>query len=88
MGNPLVPLFANFYMPDLENNILEKLNDEYKPSVYCRYVDDIFLLIPNVCILYKLKYQFENQSILKFTWEIDKNEIISFLDVNVQNIPD
>ena len=88
MASPLGPLFANFYMADLENNILDKLNNEDKPSVYCRYVDDIFLLIPNVRILHKLKDQFENQSILKFTYEIEENKKISFLDVNVRKSGD
>ena len=50
----LGPLFANFYMADLDNDILEKPNDENKPSVCCRYVGDHFFLIPNDRILHKL----------------------------------
>ena len=45
MGSPLGPLFANFYMSNLENEVL--LNWSEKPVVYCRYVDDIFLVINN-----------------------------------------
>ena len=46
MGSPLGPLLANFYMANLENNILRTSN--FKPLTYCRYVDDIFLVIDNV----------------------------------------
>ena len=59
-----------------------------RTHLYCWYVDNIFLLIPNVRILYRLKEEFENQSILKFMLKIEKNKIISFLDVNVQKILD
>lgn len=43
MGSPLGPLFANFYMANLENNILKETDS--KPLTYCRYVDDIFIVI-------------------------------------------
>jgi hypothetical protein len=46
MGSPLGPLFANFYMANLENNILNDLDT--KPLIYCRYVDDIFVVIDNI----------------------------------------
>ena len=40
MGSPLGPTFANFYMGHLEQMILS--NDNDPPSIYTRYVDDIF----------------------------------------------
>ena len=52
MGSPLGPLFANFYMATVENNILIKLN--LKPAVYCRYVDDIFVVVDNLTQLLDL----------------------------------
>ena len=42
MGSPLGPTFANFYMGKLENCIFQNQN---KPNIYARYVDDIFLEI-------------------------------------------
>ena len=43
MWSPLGPTFANFYMENLEQSIL--LDNNIKPSVYCRYVDDIFVVV-------------------------------------------
>ena len=44
MGSRLSPLFSNFYMAHLENTILDSINRDKRPLVYCRYVDDIFLI--------------------------------------------
>ena len=44
MGSPLGPTFENFYMGHIENTIFEN-NNEIKPTIYARYVDDIFLEI-------------------------------------------
>ena len=87
MGSPLGPLFANFYMADLENGILQRMCNNEAPIVYCRYVDDIFLVVKNVKTVYSLKKQFEQNSVLKFTYEIKLNEI-SFLDVEVSKAGD
>ncbi|XP_076045750.1 uncharacterized protein LOC143027993 [Oratosquilla oratoria] len=39
MGSPLGVLFANFFMGTIETELLA----EARPSIYCRYVDDIFV---------------------------------------------
>ena len=44
MGTPLGPTFANFYMCNLENKFFNN-NPQLKPKVYCRYVDDILLVL-------------------------------------------
>ena len=82
MGSPLGPTFANFYMGHIENKVLNDLN--IKPAVYTRYVDDVFVMVENENKLLELKKKFEDASILKFTYEISKNNKIPFLDVNVQ----
>ena len=41
MGSPLGVLFAQAYMCFVEGKVLE--DDEVKPFMYYRYVDDIFL---------------------------------------------
>jgi hypothetical protein len=79
MGSPLGPLFANFYMSNLENKVLPTWDD--KPIVYCRYVDDIFLVINDLSHILKLKEKFEEESILRFTYEIEKDNGLHFLDV-------
>ena len=82
MGSPLGVTFANFYMTKLENFVLEN-NPSIKPSIYCRFVDDSFLLLNSLDILPQLINAFEINSVLKFTYEIEKNNQINFLDVHI-----
>lgn len=84
MGSPLGPLFADYYMSKLENSILSQVPPQHTPLTYCRYVDDIFLIVPSCQTLDYLKTQFEKESILHFTYEIEKNKQLTFLDVNVK----
>jgi hypothetical protein len=81
MGSPLGPLFANFYMSNLENKVLPKWAE--KPTVYCRYIDDIFLVINDLNHILKLKEKFEKESCLRFTYEIEKENNLHFLDVQL-----
>ena len=76
MGSPLGPTFANFYMGNIENTVLEKTE---KPSIYVRYVDDIFLQIRNETELKNLRKIFEENSVLKFTYELNVNSKLPFL---------
>ena len=86
MASPLGPLFANFYMGELETTVLPTLTKP--PLVYARYVDDIFLLISNVNTLEEIKDKFETASVLRFTYEIETRKSLSFLDVKVQRESD
>lgn len=79
MGSPLGPTFANFYMCHLENETF-KSNPQLKPMVYCRFVDDILLIVDNFDQLLVLKRIFEENSVLKFTFEIETCKKIAFLD--------
>ena len=78
MGSPLGPLFANIYMANLENRIFSTHNS--KPHLYARYMDDIFIQTENVDELHKIKQLFEQNSLLKFTYELSNNSKLSFLD--------
>ena len=51
MGSPLGPCFANYYMANLENNILDNLDK--KPNIYARYVDYIFIQADSVKTAHK-----------------------------------
>ena len=82
MGCCLGPTFANFYMCNLENQILPTISN-FDKCVYSRYVDDIFLAVPNYHVLDNIKKQFERHSVLKFTHEIEINRKLSFLDTLV-----
>jgi PHD/YefM family antitoxin component YafN of YafNO toxin-antitoxin module len=84
MGSPLGPLFANFYLGSIEEKVFQQHKD-LKPSLYCRYVDDIFLTVSDHNQLDTLKNIFESNSCLKFTYESSEN-ILPFLDVSVRTI--
>ena len=80
MGSPLGPTFGEFYMCDLENRVL--LSNHLKPNSYARYVDDIFV-VRNELHLNPLKMEMEAQSVLSFTFEMNINNSMSFLDVKI-----
>ena len=85
MGSPLGPTFANFYMGNLEQNIF---NNYYnKPSIYVRYIDDIFMQIDNTDQLTDIKDLFEQNSVLTFTYELHTNHKLPFLDIAVTSTP-
>lgn len=84
MGSPLGPLFANFYLGSIEEKVFH-LNNDLKPELYCRYVDDIFLTVADLNQLESLKNTFESNSCLKFTYEMNEN-ILPFLDVSINRI--
>ena len=54
-----------------------------KPVIYCRYVDDIFVVTRDQPHLDDLKRNLENSSVLTFTSEISVNNKIPFLDVDI-----
>ena len=76
--------FANFYMCHIENSIVDS-EPAFKPTTYCRYTDDIFIITDDIDDLLKLKQSFEETYILTFTYEIGINHHINFLDVLVDD---
>ena len=82
MGSPLGPTFVNFYMRNLDKLILS--DNCIKPNVYCRYVDDIFVVVKNEKHLIALKERMEAVSVLHFTYEMSINDKIPFLDVCIK----
>jgi hypothetical protein len=81
MGSPLGVAFANFYMCHIENSVLS--NTEAKPSTYCRYVDDCYVVVRSPDQLEKLRQELEANSVLRFTTEISINNKLNFLDVQI-----
>ena len=56
----------------------------YAPIFYARYVDDIFVLIrSNEHISLLANYFSSKHPNIKFTYEIEKDNVLPFLDVNV-----
>ena len=70
-------------MANLENQVLNNTAQEEKPTIYCRFVDDIFLLVKNIDILDNLRSKFQENSVLKFTYEVEHERALTFLDVDV-----
>ena len=79
MGSPLGALFANIFMCELENTIIPSLGD--KARHWKRYVDDTFAFIkPNLEQEIQLALNSFHENI-KFTYELEQDNSISFLDV-------
>ena len=76
MGSPLGPfLLAPFYVYMKFFGLKDVF--EFRQLIYKSYVDCIFLLFQNVNRIEKFKHH------LKFTSEIDMNNLLSFLDVRI-----
>ena len=82
MGSPLGPTFANFYMGNLEKHVFSDPQNE--PRIYARYVDDTFVEMRDESEIKKLRDLFQENSVLKFTYEMNINNKLPFLDVLVQ----
>ena len=80
IGSPLGPSFAKFYMGYLEEQTFAN-----KLPIYTMYIDYIFVWYKTPNDLNKLKNIFEENSILKFTFEKCTGNKLSFLDVQVKN---
>ena len=82
MGSPLSPTFAGFYMGHLENSVFNGGLCP-KPNIYVRYVDDIFMQVTDEAQLLNIKSIFQQQSVLNFTYELNCNNTLPFLDIEV-----
>ena len=82
MGSPLGPLFANFYMGSLEEKIF-KDHPGMQPPIYARYVDDVFLCVEDLQQVPQLAQLFNDNSSLNFTYELETDRTLPFLDVLV-----
>ncbi|CAF4585684.1 unnamed protein product [Rotaria socialis] len=84
MGSPLAPILAHLYMSELEENIINFTGK--KPSVFYRYVDDIFMIFHGTQREIDLFVKFMNniEPTIKFTLEIQKENKLPFLDVMIE----
>jgi len=81
MGSPLSPILADIIMDDLEINCLSKL--DFKINNYFRFVDDIFMIVPNNKTDEVLKIFNGYHHRLRFTHELENNNSLSFLNTLV-----
>ena len=79
MGSCLGPSFANAFLCHHETSWLSECPVSFKPFHYRRYVDDTFLLFDNVeQVPLFLDYLNSKHNNIKFTYEIECNNAISF----------
>ena len=84
MGSPLGPALANAFLSHHETVWLEECPLSFAPIFYARYVDDIFVLIrSNEHILKLAEYFSGKHPNIRFTYELENNNTLPFLDVNV-----
>ena len=84
MGLPLGPTFANIFMCFHEKIWLNECPSDFRPFLYRRYVDDIFLLFrskSHVSLFFD--YLNSKHPNIKFTIENEKDGKISFLDASI-----
>jgi len=87
MGSPIAPAMADIFMNHLERNIVNYSG--VKPSLYKRYVDDIFLIFENQENVSPFLHFMNNlHSKIKFTVEKEENGELPFLDVKVMRKED
>ena len=85
MGSPIGPSFANAFLSFHEKRWLEECPLDFKPLLYRRYVDDTFLVFrQREHISLFLQYLNTRHENIEFTSEVEKNERLSFLDVEIK----
>ena len=84
MGLPSGPTLANAFLCHYKKLWLDSCPPEFKPVVYRRYIDSIFVLINSKDhLLLFAKYMNTRHKILKFTFVFEQNNSFSFLDVKI-----
>ncbi|XP_050508938.1 uncharacterized protein LOC126886134 [Diabrotica virgifera virgifera] len=88
MGSPLGPVFANSFLCHHEKTWLADCPTDFKPLLYRRYVDDIFLIFKHTDhIQHFLDYLNQKHYNMKFTSEIEVNENLPFLGITIFRSP-
>ena len=75
------PVLADIVMDDLEKDKLSNL--DFEVPVYFRYVDDIFIVVPNTHVDHILQIFNTNPLNIEFTLEKEFNRAVNFLDVTI-----
>ena len=84
MGFPLGPTLANVFLCHFKEQWISDCPIDYKPISYRRYGDDAFLLFSSELHVTKfLNYMNSKHRNIKFTFEQEENDSISFLDIKV-----
>ena len=87
MGSPLGPTFANIFLSYHEKIWLKNFPHGFKPVIYIRYVDDTFLLFRSKDHIENFRCYLNCQHPnIKFTFEIEENNSILFLDIKITRV--
>jgi len=85
MGSCLSPVIANIFLNHFESNHIQNCPESIKPILYKRYLDDTFLLFDNENLAIQFfNYFNQKHKNISFTFEAEKENKISFLDVTVE----
>ena len=84
MGGCVSPTLANIFLSCCENKWLSECPVDFKPVLFRRYVDDIFLLFRSKThVIPFLEYLNSKHPRIKFTYENELSNSLPFLDVQV-----
>ena len=84
MGCPLGPTLANIFLCHWEELWLNKCPKQFRPTYYRRYMDDTFVLFESEDQVKKFhKYIGSRHKNMSFTFEVENNNCLPFLDVLV-----
>lgn len=84
MGSPLGPTLANVFLCHHEQTWLNDCPSTYKPSLYKRYVDDVFVLFTSMVQLESFSsYLNSKHCNIYFTFEKEHDSSFSFLDIKI-----
>ena len=84
MGGCVSPTMANAFLCHHETQWLKNCPIEFKPVLYRRYVDDCFLLFKEKSHIMQFhEYLNKKHERIQFTYEIENNNCLPFLDVLV-----
>ncbi len=86
MGSPVSPVIANLYMEYFETSALA--NSPVKPSVWLRYVDDTYVILPESGVDTFTDHIDSQNSHIKFTSEPEVDQQLAFLDTKVSRHAD
>ena len=82
MGTRMALSYANIFMGDLEENLLNSADK--RPDIWWRYIDDVFVIWPfgERCLMEFLNYINSIHPTIKFTTEWS-SKFIAFLDITI-----
>ena len=84
MGSPLGPTLANAFLCHYEKEWLDSCPIEFRPTLYQRYIDDIFVMFRSRDHVKKfVDYMHTQHFNMRFTFKIEDQNSFSFLDIEI-----